>query len=88
MFKWLTLSFTILFVFLAYDSFRLVGKRDSTSSENELTDEAGASLVDIKRRRHWNVQYGVGNLNGIVLLFLILAIGSGFATAIAFLVSK
>lgn len=86
---WLLLSLTFLFAYLAYDALSLapINKALPYSFISKLwkQDLSHLPLSDQEQIKHLSNRYGLGNLNQVAWLFIVLASGCGLATILAFL---
>lgn len=89
MFSWLLLILTFVFVYLAYDASLLATTHNalpySVIAKVWGQDLSYLSLSEQEKLKYYPNRYGFGNLNQVVWLFVILAVGCAIATVLAFI---
>lgn len=87
--SWLLLSAAIVFAWFAYDASKVAARAADVpyalTAKGLGQDMGGVPLHEQERRKAWNAQYGLGNLNQIVWFWGILALACAVGAALEFL---
>lgn len=89
MFPWLLLILAVVFAALAVDARSLATPPGSVPYSLTATalgqDVSHMPLAEQQKLKEWNRVYGLGDLNQSCRVFVVLALGCGIASVLAFL---